>query len=137
LERHARKIKEIALLLGLMVEDLKEIASELKTIISDVSTRTKQAGSEQEIVVEAEKIKGESPVEPLTLGKVQSMLPENLLSKIYLEDAGGSIIVRPREFLTRDEFQEIARTACDELGGAYISAGKNSRFIIPKEKTAI
>jgi len=128
-EKHVKKMEEIAVLLGLIAGDLKEICEELKAAASATSPKPREA----EVEVKAEqKIEVQEETGPLTLGRVQSMFPENLLSKLYFEDAGDSIIIRPRSYLG-DEFREVAEIACDQLGGAYIGAGKNSHFKIPKE----
>ena len=127
-EKHVKKMEEIAVLLGLVARDLKEICEELKA-----ASATSPKSREAEVEVKAEqKIEVQEETGPLTLGRVQSMFPENLLSKLYFEDAGDSIIIRPRSYLG-DEFREVAEIACDQLGGAYIGAGKNSHFKIPKE----
>ena len=125
-EKHVKKMEEIAVLLGLVARDLKEICEELKAA-STSSPKPREAEAEGERKIEVQEETG-----PLTLGKVQSMFPENLLSKLYFEDAGDSIIIRPRSYLG-DEFREVAEIACDQLGGVYIGAGKNSHFKIPKE----
>ncbi|OYT44426.1 hypothetical protein B6U84_04090 [Candidatus Bathyarchaeota archaeon ex4484_40] len=124
LERHVKKMEEIAVLLGLVARDLKEICEELK-VASAPKTRETEAEGEQKIEVQEE-------TGPLTIERVQSMFPESLLGKLYFEDAGDSIIIRPRSYLG-DEFREVAEIACDQLGGVYIGAGKNSHFKIPKE----
>ena len=124
LERHVKKMEEIAVLLGLVARDLKEICEELK-VASAPKTRETKAEGEQKIEVQEE-------TGPLTIERVQSMFPESLLGKLYFEDAGDSIIIRPRSYLG-DEFREVAEIACDQLGGVYIGAGKNSHFKIPKE----
>lgn len=132
MEKYIRRIEEIALILGMLTEDLKEAVGELKKALMEKPVEEKgEAGGGEEQSIEAIKEK------PLTIEKVQSMLPENLLSKVYFKDAGESIVVRPREYLGHDVFREIVRVVCDGLGGTYISAGRNSRFVIPKEKHAI
>ena len=131
-EKHIKKMEEIAVLLGLIAGDLKEICEELKAAASV----PKPGEAMSEAKAEPVKIEVKEEAGPLTLGRVQEMFPENLLSKLYFEDAGDSIIIRPRSYLG-DEFREVARIACDQLGGVYIGAGKNSHFKIPKEKTAI
>ena len=130
-EKHVKKMEEIAVLLGLIAGDLKEICEELKAAASVPKPREAEAEAKAEPL----KIEVQEEAGPLTLGRVQEMFPENLLSKLYFEDTGDSIIIRPRSYLG-DEFREVARIACDQLGGVYIGAGKNSHFKIPKEKTA-
>jgi len=134
LEKHVRKMEEIAVLLGLIMEDLKEICEELKAAASAAPPQSREVMPEAK--AEPVKIEVQEETGSLTLGRVQEMFPENLLSKLYFEDVGDSIIVRPRNYLG-DEFREVAEIACDQLGGVYIGAGKNSHFKIPKEKTAI
>ena len=41
------------------------------------------------------------------------------------------VIVRPAKFLGSENFSKVA-SAIRELGGSYVSAGKNSHFTIPK-----
>jgi len=62
--------------------------------------------------------------------EVKSKLAEHLDMLSITEEAEG-IIVRPTSYLGRDKFASIA-ALIRELGGNYISAGKESRFIIPK-----
>ncbi|NIO36815.1 hypothetical protein GTO27_03830, partial [Candidatus Bathyarchaeota archaeon] len=73
------------------------------------------------------------PKKVITLAEVQSQLSEfaNDLS-IALEAEG--IVVRPVGFLGREKFSAIAEKIRG-MGGTYISAGKESRFIIT-EKTS-
>jgi len=131
-EKHIKKMEEIAVLLGLIAGDLKEICEELKAAASV----PKPGEAMSEVKAEPVKIEVQEEAGPLTIERAQSLFPESLLGKLYFEDAGDSIIIRPRSYLG-DEFREVARIACDQLGGVYIGAGKNSHFKIPKEKTAI
>jgi len=139
LEKYIRKVEEIAVLLGLIAGDLKEIAEDLKAAVSEAAQQPPEAEAEAKVEHAAEPAETEIQEEagPLTLGKIQHMFPEELLGKLYFEDAGDSIVVRPREYLGTEMFRRIAKIACDQLGGTYISAGRNSRFIIPKEKPAV
>ena len=130
-EKHIKKMEEIAVLLGLVARDLKEICEELKA--ASAAPKPQEAEAEAKA---KKKIEVQEEIGSLTIERVQSMFPESLLGKLYFEDAGDSIIVRPRSYLG-DEFREVAEIACDQLGGVYIGAGKNSHFKIPKEKTAV
>jgi len=116
LEKHLRRMEEIAILLGLVTEDLKEICEELKAMAASAPPQAKQVEAE----AKAEPTTGLVEAGPLTIEKVQDMFPEELLGKLYFEDAGDSIIVRPRSYLG-DEFREVARIACESLE-AYTSA---------------
>ena len=65
----------------------------------------------------------------ITLDLVQSRLVdyiEDLTIAVSIE----GITVSPKAYLGRDKFASIAAIIRD-LGGDYISAGKDSRFVIP------
>lgn len=66
---------------------------------------------------------------PITLDLVRSRLVdyvEDLTIAVRIE----GITVSPKAYLGRDKFASIAAIIRD-LGGDYISAGKDSRFVIP------
>lgn len=66
-----------------------------------------------------------------TVEEVKSRLAEYLGELTISEEVEG-IIVRPAGYLGREKFTSIARIV-REIGGSYISAGKDSRFAIPWE----
>jgi len=47
-----------------------------------------------------------------------------------------NIVVMPKRYLGRKRFSEIAELM-RELGGNYVSAGKESKFLIPKREAEI
>lgn len=67
----------------------------------------------------------------ITVESVRSRLSEHIEELEVSEEVEG-IVVRPRSYLGRDKFASIA-VIIKELGGSYISAGKESRFLIPKK----
>jgi len=93
LERHVKKMEEIAVLLGLVASDLKEIYEELKAA-SAASPKPREAEAEGELKIEVQE-----ETEPLTLGKAQSMLSENLLSKLYNTLSKRPIFTRTRTWV--------------------------------------
>lgn len=56
----------------------------------------------------------------------------SLTQHVVIEDSIDSYIVSPKQFLGSNIFARISR-AIEELGGKYLSDGKNSRWIIPKQ----
>ena len=66
----------------------------------------------------------------ITVESVKTKLTEHLKELDIIEEAEG-IVVRPKGFLGRDRFASIA-TLIEEIGGKYISAGKESRFLISR-----
>ena len=59
------------------------------------------------------------------------IFPEPFSSMLSISDEGNAWIVRPREFLRKDDFAEIARIV-RQYRGEYVSAGKSSYFRIQK-----
>lgn len=56
--------------------------------------------------------------------------PENLAAKLSFEEKDGSWIIKPKTFL-KDNFADVAHII-EELGGQYISAGKDSHFKVKR-----
>lgn len=69
---------------------------------------------------------------PTAISDVEAALAKYAKDLKITEEEEG-IVVKPIRFLGRDIFAEVAG-AIRNLGGKYISAGRKSRFIIPKEK---
>lgn len=59
------------------------------------------------------------------------MLPEPYAEMVAVTDEGSYWKIRPREFLRKEDFAEIARIV-RQYKGDYVSAGKSSYFKIPK-----
>ena len=68
----------------------------------------------------------------ITVASVEARLEEHLQELDVREEEEG-IIVKPKGFLGREKFAAIA-AVIEELGGRYVSAGKESRFLIPSEE---
>jgi hypothetical protein len=67
-----------------------------------------------------------------TITQIQSSFPAELVTLLNFELDGDNIIIRPRNFLSSENFAKIA-SIVRNLGGEYISAGKESHFKIPKK----
>ena len=75
-----------------------------------------------------------SPTEKLrSIKDVQTLFPEELENLLIFEDREEHIIIRPRRYLGSDNFAKVASIVRD-VGGEYVSAGKESHFKLPKEK---
>ena len=77
---------------------------------------------------------GEAKPESLTIDDVQRVFPDSLAGTVYFEETDEHIIVRPRGYLGPDTFKEIAEIVRDRLGGDYMSAGRDSHFLIPRRR---
>ena len=73
----------------------------------------------------------EEVAQRITVASVEARLEEHLQELDVREEEEG-IIVKPKGFLGREKFAAIA-AVIEELGGRYVSAGKESRFLIPEE----
>ena len=110
IERLINRIDQLISVIKIMVDDLSEISRSLKALI------------------ETEK----PPVKaPSRIAEVQEAFSEDLRQMLDFRDVGEYIMIAPKRFLGSDNFAKIASTI-RELGGEYISAGKDSHFRVPK-----
>jgi len=84
-------------------------------------TSTKISPFEDKQVLESQVMNVES---------VKTLLAE-FLEELDISENVEGIVVRPKSFLGRETFAAIA-AIIKEIGGTYISAGKESRFLISK-----
>ncbi len=63
---------------------------------------------------------------------VVGQFPEDLQDLLTFEEKGSDLIVKPRQYLGNRDFARSA-TVIRDLGGDYVSAGKDSYFIIPRQ----
>ena len=67
-----------------------------------------------------------------TIDDVRKAFPQDLAGMITFEESGNNIIIKPRHYLGSDYFARIAAIIRDQLGGQYISAGRDSHFKVPR-----
>ena len=78
----------------------------------------------------------EQPIaKAVTVDSVRLAFPEGLEAMLTFEDKADVIILRPKQFLGSENFAKIA-SVVRGLGGAYVSAGKDSHFKIRKVEGA-
>ena len=83
---------------------------------------------------EPEIIKKQQPITEKANGSAgifQSKFSQELALLLNFEDQGDWVKISPKKFLTGEAFPKIA-TIVRELGGEYISAGRNSHFKVKK-----
>lgn len=84
------------------------------------------------------------PVEALSGEPEAQAHPDTIIEGLkldlysYIEDLNVTeeqeyIVVTPKRYLGRKKFNSIA-SIIQEMGGHYVSAGKMSRFLVPKKK---
>ncbi|MCW4016021.1 MAG: hypothetical protein NWF06_06600 [Candidatus Bathyarchaeota archaeon] len=113
----AQKVDELLNVLKVVSADLTEVSKSLKAATKPASTPATSAP-------QSEKKKDINEVK-------QAFSPE-LASMLLFEDMQKFVIVKPRRFLGSDNFAKVA-SVVREIGGEYISAGKESHFKVPKK----
>lgn len=120
IEDLAKKVDELLSVLNVISDDLSEVSKSLKKLSGTTTTPI---------------VSTPSSTLPTTkkrsLNDVKKVFSPELGGMLFFEEKENYIIVKPRRFLGSDNFAQIASIVRD-LGGEYISAGKNSHFNIPK-----
>ena len=117
IEELARKVDELLSVLNVISGDLAEVSKSLKAV-------TGSAAAPASFVTPSEKKR--------SINDVKQAFSSELAGMLIFEESGKFIIVKPRRFLGSDNFAKIA-SIVRNLGGEYISAGRNSHFKVPKE----
>jgi len=113
----ARKVDELLNVLKVVSGDLTEVSKSLKAVsVSAVAPAVSAAPSEKK----------------QDINDVKQAFSSELAGMLLFEETGKFVIVKPRRFLGSDNFAKIASVVRD-IGGEYISAGKNSHFKIAKK----
>jgi hypothetical protein len=64
------------------------------------------------------------------LERVVGSFPEEVQDLLDFKEQGDKIIIRPLQYLGSENFAKSAAVV-RELGGEYVSAGKESHFVVP------
>ena len=113
----ARKVDELLSVLNVIAGDLAEVSKSLKAVTGPAATPAVSSGSSEK---------------RRSINDVKQAFSSELVGMLLFEESGTFLIVKPRRFLGSDNFAKIASIVRD-LGGEYISAGRNSHFKVPKE----
>lgn len=116
------------------IEDLARKVDELLNVLNVISTDLSDVSKSLKNISETKVTPPVSPSPPgkkLGLSEVKQVFSPEIAGMLLFEEVGSYIIVKPKRFLGSDNFAKIA-SIVHELGGEYISAGKNSHFEIPK-----
>lgn len=120
------RIDELLIILNRVADDLQQVSGSLKSLaVSQItpqpavptSTTTATAVSEAKASTE----------------DVRMMFPEDLEDLLSFEEKEDHIMIKPRQFLGSENFAKIA-SIVREIGGDYVSAGKESHFRVPKKE---
>ena len=93
-------------------------------------------GFDIEIIVKPSETATIEPKAPplITLESVNKEL-SSYLDELEIKEEPENIVIMLKRFLEKEKFAFLA-SLIRELGGSYISAGRESRFIIPKKNDA-
>jgi len=132
LERIVERIDELLVVLNRDSEDLRQISISLKSLaVSQLPTPAPTTTITPAPAPAPTPTPG--PERFQSVEDVRMMFPENLENLLNFEEREDHIVVKPRQFLGSENFAKIASIVRD-MGGEYISAGKESHFKVPKKK---
>jgi hypothetical protein len=66
-----------------------------------------------------------------SIAELQAKIPSELKDYLTFEESQRYYIIKPRQILGAENFAKIL-DAVRELGGQYVSKGKNSHFRVPR-----
>lgn len=120
LERLATRVEEILKVLNDISEEVQGLSKSIKIALGVNVGRTSTLAPKIAPVY-----KNTSVIE------VQKNFPKELERLLEFREKNEYIIIKPKQFLGSENFAKIASIA-RELGGEYISAGKDSHFRVSK-----
>ena len=112
----SQKVDELLNVLKVVSADLSDVSKSLKSLAVQKVT-TPVSGT---------------PFEKNDLNSVKEAFPSELADMLIFEDSGKFVVVKPLRFLGSDNFAKIA-SIVRELGGEYVSAGRDSHFKIARQ----
>jgi hypothetical protein len=116
----AQKVDELLNVLKVIAGDLAEVSKSLKSVSGSSAAAPAVSAAP---ATASEKKRG--------INEVKQAFSSELAGMLLFEESGSFVIVKPRRFLGSDNFAKIA-SIVRELGGEYVSAGRNSHFKIAK-----
>jgi hypothetical protein len=111
------------------VDELLNVLKVVSADLADVSKSLKAATAQKTLSPDVPVV---SPEKKYDVAGVKQAFSSELASMLLFEETGKFVVVKPRRFLGSDNFSKVA-SVVRELGGEYVSAGKNSHFKVPKK----
>jgi hypothetical protein len=122
LESLLERVDEILMVLKGISDDLRSVSASLKSMAVSQITRP---GPQDQTFASHE---GQKSLEDIRMS-----FPEDLENLLNFEDKTDYIMIKPRQFLGSENFAKIASTVRN-MGGEYLSAGKDSHFRVYKKR---
>jgi hypothetical protein len=132
----AQKVDELLNILKTVSGDLAEVSKSLKATTAKTAPSSSSAPSGPPVAQLAGQAtlsaaSSASTQKTYDVTSVKKAFSSDLAGMLLFEETGKFVIVKPRRFLGSDNFAKIA-SVVRELGGEYVSAGRNSHFKIAK-----
>ena len=125
LQNLAQKVDDLVNVLNTIAKDLAEVSQSLKTATGTTTSTQKTTTT---MATTFTPVAGQK----LDINQVKQAFTPELAGMLLFEETGSYIIVKPRRFLGSDNFAKIAQVV-REIGGEYVSAGRNSHFKVAKK----
>jgi hypothetical protein len=129
LQNLAQKVDDLLNVLNAIAKDLSEVSQSLK---SATGTKTSTTPAPKPTTTAATTLTPAASGQKLDINQVKQAFTPELAGMLLFEETGNNIIVKPRRFLGSDNFAKIAQVV-REIGGEYVSAGRNSHFKVSKK----
>jgi hypothetical protein len=120
LEKLSKRVDEILTVLNKISEDVEGLSKSIKLALG---VNISRASPLTPTIKSSEKGK--------TINEIRIAFPKELEKLLEFKEKTEHIIIKPRQFLGSENFARIASIA-RELGGEYISAGRDSHFRVTK-----
>jgi hypothetical protein len=126
----SKELKEINEKMGRQLAIFENAMSQLKPQVPPVANVVHTGVPTPEKPVEAK-----VPEVSARLAEVKLKLGESSNMLNFDEQSSAQYIkISPKQFLGAENFAKIASLIRNELGGQYVSQGKSSHFLVPKQK---
>jgi hypothetical protein len=120
LEKLSKRVDEILTVLNKISEDVEGLSKSIKLALG---VNISRSSTLTPIIKSSDKGK--------TINEIRIVFPKELEKLLEFKEKAEYIIIKPRQFLGSENFAKIASIA-RELGGEYISAGRDSHFRVAK-----
>ena len=121
LEKLAMRVDEILNVLNSITEEVQGLSKSIKIVLGVNVSRTSPLTS---------KI---APVDSnKSIRNIKKNFPKDLEKLLDFKEEAQYVIIKPKQFLGSENFAKIA-SITRELGGEYISAGRDSHFRVSKK----
>ncbi len=114
-----------------ILKALSDISEEMRSV--SASMKSLAGGQITQPTATQVPITPEAGAKQRSLDEIRMSFPEELEARLSFEEKGDYMIIKPKQFLGSENFAKIA-SAVRGMGGEYISAAKDSHFLVPKKK---